>query len=145
MAQPSPQDLRTHARYVPLYHFGLGLVILVLLGWTVGEVIAHPSRRAALDLLIVAALTLAAFYARAFALTAQDRVIRLEMNLRMQRLAPDLMPRFAQFAPAQLTALRFAGDAELPALAQRVLDGTLSRSADIKRQIRDWQADHLRV
>ncbi len=63
----------------------------------------------------------------------------------MQALAPNLALRFDELAPGQCTALRFASDAELPALAQQVLDGKLTKSADIKRQIKSWKADDLRV
>jgi len=76
----------------------------------------------------------------------QDRVIRLEQRLRMERLLPaDLMGRFGEFEPQQLVALRFAGDGELPELARRVLAGELRSSAQIKQQIKDWQADWLRA
>ncbi len=145
MAEQRPQNFEHHARYVPLYHFVLSFLLVALLGWATREAIVHPSAATVFQFLLVVALVLVGFFARSFALTAQDRVIRLEMKLRMQAVTPQLMPRFAELTPAQLTALRFAGDAELPALAQQVLEGRLTRSVDIKRQIKDWQADHLRV
>ena len=145
MAEQRPQNFEHHARYVPLYHFVLSSLLIALLTWETREVIVRPSTTTVSQFLIVVALILVGFFARSFALTAQDRVIRLEMKLRMQTVTPQLMPRFAEFSPGQLTALRFAGDAELPALAQQVLEGRLTKSVDIKRQIKDWQADHLRV
>ena len=61
-----------------------------------------------------------------FALRVQDRVIRLEMRLRLRELLPpDLVPRISELRPRQLVALRFAGDRELPALTRRVLDERL--------------------
>jgi len=76
----------------------------------------------------------------------QDRVIRLEMRLRMREILPaDLHPRIAEFTPGQLVALRFAGDRELPVLARRVLDERLQDRKAIKQMITDWQADHLRA
>ena len=71
--------------------------------------------------------------------------VRLELALRIQRLAPELAGRSTGLTPAQFTALRFAGDAELPALLRDVLDGKLARGIDIKKRITDWQGDYLRV
>jgi hypothetical protein len=85
-------------------------------------------------------------FARVFALTVQDRVIRLEMRLRMRELLPaDLQPRINEFTHKQLVAMRFASDAELPALARTVLDERLTDGTAIKRLVRDWQADTLRA
>ena len=145
MAQQSTQNFQNHARYVPLYHFVLSAIFAVLLGWSGKRLVSHFSADTVCEFLLVVAVVLVAFFARSFALTAQDRVIRLETRLRLQALAPQLMSRFDGLAPGQLTALRFASDAELPALAQQVLEGKLTRSADIKRQIKSWKADHLRV
>ena len=145
MAQPSSQNFQNHTRFVPLYHFVLGAILVVLLIWSGRRMVSHFTYSSLCEFLLVVAVGLTAFYARAFALAAQDRVIRLELRLRMQALAPQLMPRFDALNPGQFTALRFAGDAELPALAQQVLEGKLTKGADIKRQIRDWKADELRV
>jgi hypothetical protein len=92
------------------------------------------------------ALLLLALYARTFALTVQDRVIRLEMQLRLQNLLPaDLHPRIPEFTTSQLVALRFASDSELPDLARKVLAEKLSERKAIKQLIRDWQPDNLRA
>ena len=83
---------------------------------------------------------------RVFALTVQDRVIRLEMRLRLRELLPaDLQTRIPEFTHHQLVALRFASDRELPALARKVLDEHLTDRRKIKLLIQDWQADHLRA
>ncbi len=76
----------------------------------------------------------------------QDRIIRLEMTLRLdQLLPPDLRPRINHFTIGQLVALRFASDAELPALARRVLEENLTDRKAIKKMIQDWKPDFLRV
>ena len=99
-----------------------------------------------ISLLLAIAFILLAFYSRIFALTVQDRVIRLEMRLRMQQLLPaELRPRIPEFGVNQLVALRFASDAELPALAKKVLDEKLNDRKAIKQMIRDWQPDMLRA
>ena len=96
--------------------------------------------------LVAVALLITIFLARIFALKVQDRVIRLEMRLRLRELLPpDLVPRIAELTPGQLVALRFAGDRELPVLARRVLDERLEDRKAIKQLIADWQADHLRA
>ena len=84
--------------------------------------------------------------ARMFALSVQDRVIRLEERLRYERLLPpDLQARILEFEPGQLVALRFASDAELPGLARKVLDEKLSDRKAIKKMIQNWQSDDLRA
>ena len=145
VAQQSPQNFGNHSRYVPLYHFVLFGIALVLLGMSIRRLASRFSADSLFDFLLVAALVLVAYFARGFALTVQDRVIRLEMRLRLQALAPDLAGRFDELTPAQFTALRFAADAELPALARRVLEGTLTSGVEIKKQIRNWKPDHLRA
>jgi hypothetical protein len=89
---------------------------------------------------------LVALYARMFALTVQDRVIRLEMRLRLEKLLPaDLKSRILEFSVGQLIALRFASDAELPDLARRVLDEKVKDKKSIKQMIKTWKPDYLRA
>jgi hypothetical protein len=84
--------------------------------------------------------------ARMFALSVQDRVIRMEERLRCERLLPqDLQPRIVELEPGQLISLRFASDAELPALARRVLDEKIKDRKAIKQQIKNWRPDYLRA
>ena len=92
------------------------------------------------------ALIIVASFARVFALGAQDRVIRLEMRLRMRELLPDdLQGRINDFTPTQMVGLRFASDAELPALARKVLDENIVKATPIKQAVKDWQPDLHRV
>lgn len=141
-----PQNLANHVRFVPLYHLVLTLLLLVNLVIRVRVLFLGFTELRLAGLCVAVALLLLFFYARQFAVTVQDRVIRLEQRLRMERLLPaDLMGRFGEFESRQLVALRFAGDAELPELARRVLAGELRSSAQIKQQIKDWQADWLRA
>ena len=84
--------------------------------------------------------------ARRFALGVQDRVIRLEERLRMERLLPeDLKDHIEDLTTDQLIGLRFASDAELPGLVRRVLDGELTDRKEIKQAVEDWRADHQRI
>jgi len=141
-----PQNLANHVRFVPLYHLLLTLLLLVNLVIRVRALLLGFTELRVASLCVAVALLLLFFYARQFALTVQDRVIRLELRLRMERLlSSDLVGRFGEFEPQQLVALRFAGDGELSDLARRVLAGELRSSAQIKQQIKDWQADWLRA
>lgn len=84
--------------------------------------------------------------ARIYSLTVQDRIIRLEMQLRLERVLPeDLRERARGLTLSQLVALRFASDAELPGLVEKVLAGELTTGDAIKRAVTDWQPDTLRV
>jgi hypothetical protein len=75
----------------------------------------------------------------------QDRVIRLEEQLRLVSLLPEpLRSRVPELTPGQLVGLRFASDAELPGLAERALSEKLSKE-DIKKAIQNWRPDYLRV
>jgi hypothetical protein len=60
-------------------------------------------------------------------------------------LPAELRPRIPEFSVAQLVALRFASDAELPDLARKVLEEKLTDRKVIKKLVRDWQADYLRA
>lgn len=86
------------------------------------------------------------YHARRGPQVVQDRVIRLEMRLRLERLlGAARRAEIETIGLRQLVALRFASDAELPALVEEVLAGRLSDPDEIKRRVRDWQADWMRV
>ena len=96
--------------------------------------------------LLAVALAILFLYARLFATTVQDRVIRLEMHLRLnQLLPPELRPRIPEFSVAQLVALRFASDVELPELARRVLGEKLTDRKTMKKMIKSWKPGFLRA
>ena len=141
-----PQNFENHARFVPAFHFFVAPVFLLNVVWSIVRVVRNFSVGTIMALLVAIALFLLAFTARIFALTVQDRVIRLEMRLRMQQLLPvDLRGRIPEYTVDQLVALRFASDVELPALARKVLDEKLANRKTIKRMVQDWQADLLRA
>jgi Family of unknown function (DUF6526) len=105
-----------------------------------------PSRLGVWQLVVAVALLMAALTARVMALAVQDRVIRLEMRLRMRELLPpDLQARIPAITREQCVALRFAGDAELPGLVRRIAAGELKTPVEIKQQIAHWQPDYLRA
>jgi Family of unknown function (DUF6526) len=140
------QNFENHTKLVPAFHFIVLPILVLNVVWSLERVIHNFSFGTIVSLLVSIALLLLAFTARIFALTVQDRVIRLEMRLRMQQLlSPDLQLRIPEFTVDQLVSLRFASDQELPELAQKVLaDKVMDRKA-IKSMIHDWQPDLLRA
>jgi len=140
------QNFKNHAKVVPAFHYVALPILLFNIIWAIERVIHGFSFGTIVSLLVAIALVLVALNARLFALTVQDRVIRLEMRLRLQQvLPPDLRTRIPEFTVAQLVSLRFASDAELPELARKVLDEKLTDRKGIKKLIRDWQPDFLRA
>jgi hypothetical protein len=141
------QNFANHTKIVPLFHYFVLPVVVLNFGWSIYRLVhGRHWMDGTVGVLTAAALMLLTFYARVFALTVQDRVIRLEERQRMSRLLPDdLKPRIEEFTPGQLVALRFASDAELPALARKVLSDNLTDRKAIKQLVQNWRADHLRA
>src|SRR5207237_8887858 len=75
---------------------------------------------------------------RAYTVRLQDRIIRLEVHGRLARLGRDR--DFSRLSTAQIVALRFAPDGELPALVDRTVAEQLSED-QIQRGIVMWQLD----
>jgi hypothetical protein len=143
---PQPQSYRRHARIVPAYHVGVFVPFFANFVWMSYRLVQHFNGDTLMAWLVSMALLLLFFSARVQVLTVQDRVIRLEMRLRLRGvLPPDLHPQINSLSPKQLVALRFAGDAELPGLVREVLAGTITTQKEIKSRVRDWQADYLRA
>jgi hypothetical protein len=145
MAQPV-QTFRNHARLLPAFHF----FVLPVLFFNVVNALRHlllaPSLSTAFAVLVAAALVTLAFTARLMALKVQDRVIRLEMRMRLGEILPaELRARVADLSPAQLVALRFACDAEKGDLVREVLEGKLQTQKEIKMRVKQWQGDWLRA
>jgi hypothetical protein len=140
------QNFENHAKFVPVFHFFVLPIFLFNVIWSIYQLVQSFSVQSVRSLLLALAFLLLAFCARIFALKVQDRVIRLEMRLRMQQLLPqELRPRIADFTIDQLVALRFASDAELPGLCRKVLDDKIADRKAIKKMVQNWQADLLRA
>ncbi|MGA8220919.1 MAG: DUF6526 family protein [Candidatus Acidiferrales bacterium] len=140
------QNFENHVKLVPAFHFFILPFLLFNLVWSIARAVRAFSVESLISAVLALALLLLALYARMFALAVQDRVIRLEMRLRLQQLLPqDLRPRIPDFTVGQLVALRFASDAELPALARKVLEEKLTERKAIKKLIQNWQPDYQRA
>jgi hypothetical protein len=140
------QSYSSHRRFIPLWHF-------VALPIVLGGVLVEADRMykygihkgTAWDLIYAIGVLLAVFYSRVMAMTVQDRVIRLEMRLRLSGVLPDsLKARVNDLTPKQLVGLRFASDAELPGLVEQCLSGSLKDGEAVKKQIKTWVPDFLR-
>jgi len=140
-----PQSYASHAKIDPLFHFFV-LPVLLLNIFVVGYLLLrYPGIGGAWLLLVSLALLVLAARLRSWATHLQDRVIRTEERIRLTAILPEpLRPRIAELSDSQIVGLRFASDAELPALFQRAVDEKLSR-ADIKKAITDWRPDYSRV
>ena len=140
------QNFENHAKFVPAFHFFILPFFLFNLVWSIVRAVRFFSAESVISALLALALVLLALYARMFTLAVQDRVIRLEMRLRLQQLLPqELRPRIPDFTIDQLIALRFASDAELPGLARKVLDEKLAERKAIKKLIQNWKPDYQRA
>ena len=145
MSEKSPQSYANHAKWVPLFHYVavplLLLNLVISLAGLLDGITLETLNRAG----VAVALVLVGLFSRVNALKAQDRVIRLEERLRMERLLPnDLKPRIDDVSTAQCVALRFASDEELQALTRLALDEKADQKT-IKQAIKSWRADHQRV
>ena len=141
-----PQTYATHRRYHALFHF-IGVPILSINAvMKLVHAFRFPSWMAAWEVVVAIALVIAIFLARAYALTVQNRVIRLEEKLRLQRCLPEeLRTRIDELKTNQLIALRFCSDEELPDITRAALSGELTDRNAIKKRIKNWRPDWLRV
>ncbi len=144
----TPQNYSNHVRRdIP---FILALVILVVNFGITGWNAVQTDRiqfvpQTVLWVAVAFALVIIGMKARTNALKAQDRVIRLEERLRYAAQLPaPLLGQAEALTLRQIVALRFASDAELPALLSRTLAEQLT-SKQIKQAITTWRPDHDRV
>ncbi len=140
------QTYKNHVRFFPPFHFFVMPVLMVNFINAVWNAWTSLSIGTAFACLVAAALVVAALLSRAMVVTVQDRVICLEMRLRLRELLPpDLQSRIKELTRDQLVALRFASDAELADLTRQILAGSVSTRKDIKLKIKNWQGDYLRA
>lgn len=145
---PEPQNLKNHARMDPPFHFFVLPILLLNLIFAVYVTIhdwpSHP-RLHPWWIVMSLALMMLAVKTRMYALKAQDRVIRLEERLRMAALLPaEEYAQASALTEGQFVALRFASDAELPALVRRTLQENLEPK-QIKAAIENWRSDYFRI
>lgn len=141
----SEQNFKNHRQIVPSYHIFTGLPLLALVVGAIRNLMyTSDDNRYEASLLVLVSLIMVSifFHSRGFGLKAQDRAIRAEEKLRHMQLTGKELD--ARLSMSQIIALRFASDAEFPALAQRAAAEQLSNKA-IKMEIKQWRADLHRV
>src|SRR5215212_1005944 len=139
------QTLSSHRRYFPWHHF---VVQPILLGNVIAQSVRvsnDPTKWNIWQVVFAIGLLIFSFTSRSMSLKAQDRVIRLEERLRLAQLMPGEQATIDSLRSGQLVALRFASDEEVPALARRCASGDLTKTEQIKKEIKSWRPDNLRV
>jgi len=140
------QTYANHTRWSKPYHFFVAPVLVAYAGYMTWLAVRSPSLATAADAVVAFAVAVGVGMGRVFALTVQNRLIRLEERLRLARvLSGDDLAASDRLTTRQLIALRFAPDAELPGLVRRTLAGELADPKAIKQAVREWRADYLRV
>ena len=145
---PAPQSLKNHTRFYPLFHFFVLPMLLLNLIFSIYATVHAWPRYQHTHLWWIAmsvVFFVMAGIARGGAIKVQDRVIRLEERLRLATLLPaEDRSHIDELSVEQLIALRFASDAELPALVRKTLTQNLEPKA-IKQSIVNWRPDYHRV
>jgi hypothetical protein len=140
------QNFENHRRFFPLFHFFALPIVLVNVLVAMGELVQHVTVRDAWYFVFSVGVAAGIVASRASTLTVQDRLIGLEMRLRLAAvLPPELRIRIPELRLRHLVGLRFASDAELPALVERCLCGELRTAEQVKREIREWRGDFVRA
>ena len=141
------QTYKTHRRWLPMFHFVALPVSMINVGvegyraWHYG---IH--RGSVWNFIFAVGVMLAVLASRVMANTVQDRVIRLEMRLRLAGILPAAMQsKINDLTAKQMVGLRFASDAELPALVDRCLSGDLKNDEAVKKEVKNWVGYFLRA
>jgi len=145
---PAPQNYKIHVRFDPFFHFFI-LPILLLTVLIAGVWYAHHWHTHVHSglwvILVTIVLLMLALKVRTYAVSLQDRIIRCEERLRYNLLlSPEDLIAVSPLTMRQIIGLRFASDAELPALALRAIKEGLSEK-QIKQSIVHWKPDYQRV
>ncbi len=145
MAEKKPQNYENHAKFIPVFHYIALPLLLVNFFGALFRVTQEISFYSLNDVGLAISLIVVAVFTRLFALKAQDRVIRLEEQIRMQTFLPDaLKEHVGRLTMGQIVALRFASDEELADLTQEALDQNTSPKA-LKQAVKNWRPDYDRV
>lgn len=145
MPHPS-QTFGNHTRWNPIYHFFAAPILFANVVVTAVLFVRNPGVWSAWSAVVALGVAAGVAIARGMSLTVQNRLIRLEERQRLRSLLPiEDHAAIDTVRVRDLIALRFASDAEVPALFKRVVAGEFAKPKEIKQAVRDWRADHLRV
>jgi hypothetical protein len=146
------QPTRNTPMLYPWHHFVLLPALLILSGYGIRHYLAvagddTEESRLWFTIMALAVVSFGVLFMlrQHYALTLQDRIIRLEVRQRyFEVTGQSLRPLEEQLTLSQILSLRFAGDAELPALVQAAVQEKLSPK-DIQSRIQDFHFDPMRV
>jgi hypothetical protein len=142
----TPQSYSNHRRVFPLYHLFALPVLLAHVAVTLVGALREPTLWTFWTFLVSIGLVAAVVANRASTLIVQNRLIGLEMRLRLATVLPvELCQRIPELNIKQLVGLRYAGDAELPGLVERCLRGELATADAVKRAVTQWRPDYVRA
>jgi hypothetical protein len=142
----TPQSYANHRRFFSLYHYVALPILLANIVVTLVVAFRRPSLWTAWLVVVALALAIGLVASRTSVLIVQNRVIGLEMRLRLATILPvELCKRIPELQLKQLIGLRYAGDAELPELVERCLRGELPTADAVKRAVRQWRPDFVRA
>jgi hypothetical protein len=145
MSDDDVQNYGNHRRWNPPWHFGVMPILVLNALIAIIVLIRTPSRGTVWAAVVALTLVAALILLRRMALRVQDRVIRLEEHLRLGRLMPDRHEDIEELSREQLIAIRFASDAEVPHMLDRITRGEITTQDEIKRAVQHWRPDHLRA
>jgi hypothetical protein len=139
------QSFSNHTRWDPPFHFFILPVVLITAIAIIYRAFHAPTWWNLWLIVVAIAAATAVLKVRLYALRNQDRLIRLEERLRLASVLSDPQrAHIGDLADTQYVGLRFASDAELPALFERCLSEKLTRK-QIKQAVTNWRADWSRV
>jgi hypothetical protein len=142
----TPQSYANHRRVFPLYHLFALPVLLAHVAVTLVGALRDPTLWTMWMVVVAVGLVAAVVANRASTLIVQNRVIGLEMRLRLATVLPvELCQRIPELDIKQLVGLRYAGDAEVTGLGERCLRGELTTADAVKRAVREWRPDYVRA
>lgn len=133
----SQQNASNHA-YRPVLTVAAAVPALAALVMLIMGRVRHTSNQNLALLFLANSVVILAVISRVYTTRLQDRIIRMEMRFRLERLGRSA--DFPNLTLPQLVALRFASDAELPGLIDRTLKESLEPK-QIKLAVQDWQPD----
>ena len=146
MSEKKEQNIANHAK-IPGKFMAIALIALITISLgAVGMYTKNIQIVSAGVILAGIGIILTSLTSRLYSTALQDRIIRTEMNIRLRDvLDGELLVKAKELSLGQLVSIRFASDAEMPGIVQKVLDENITKSGDIKKLVTDWQADHHRV
>ena len=145
MSDDDVQNYGNHRRWNAPWHFVVLPLLLVNAGVALIVMIRAPHRGTIWAAVVALALVAALVLLRRMVLTVQNRLVRLEEHRRLNRLMPERHEEIEELSLDQLIAIRFASDAEVPHMLDRITRGEIATQDEIKRAVQHWRPDHLRA